>query len=134
MRISDWSSDVCSSDLYAPGAPRHGLRGADREGQLVELEVGKEPASGSGRDAPNAVGDVAPSIAAHQRHAGTRRQWADLDDIDPDDVPQADEELPKLRVDHGDRQEPIVLGALIIGNDAGASAERHMIAGLGAGN
>src|SRR3546814_10424679 len=32
---------------YAPGAPRHGLRGADREGQLVELEVGKEPASGS---------------------------------------------------------------------------------------
>src|SRR3546814_428311 len=59
---------------YAPGAPRHGLRGADREGQLVELEVGKEPASGSGRDAPNAVGDVAPSIAAHQRHAGTRRR------------------------------------------------------------
>src|SRR3546814_11552230 len=75
MRISDWSSDVCSSDL-----------------------------------------------------------WADLDDIDPDAVPQADEELPKLRVDHGDRQEPIVIGALIVGNDAGASAERHMIAGLGAGN
>src|SRR3546814_14951872 len=72
MRISDWSSDVCSSDL--------------------------------------------------------------LDDIDPDAVPQADEELPKLRVDHGDRQEPIVIGALIVGNDAGASAERHMIAGLGAGN
>src|SRR3546814_20837452 len=75
MRISDWSSDVCSSDL-----------------------------------------------------------WADLDDIDPDAVPQADEELPKLRVDHGDRQEPIVIGALIVGNDDGDRAERHMIAGMGAGN
>src|SRR3546814_18857645 len=64
MRISDWSSDVCSSDL----------------------------------------------------------------------LQQADEELPKLRVDHGDRQEPIVIGALLVGNDAGASAERPMIAGLGAGN
>src|SRR3546814_4678460 len=30
MRISDWSSDVCSSDLYAPGATRpHRLSLAD---------------------------------------------------------------------------------------------------------
>src|SRR3546814_14834929 len=80
---------------YAPGAPRHGLRGADREGQLVELEVGKEPASGSVRDAPNAVGDAAPSIAAHPRHAGTRRHWADLDEIDPPPAPLTAEKLPK---------------------------------------
>src|SRR3546814_20022292 len=63
---------------YAPGAPRHGLRGADRDGQLAELEVGTEPASGSGRDAPNAVGDVAPSTAPPPRHAEIGRVpcWA----------------------------------------------------------
>src|SRR3546814_17044802 len=68
MRISDWSSDVCSSDL-----------------------------------------------------------------INPDAVPEAHEELPELSVDHGDRQETIVVGTLIIGHDAGTDAERHVITGLGAG-
>src|SRR3546814_20926930 len=68
MRISDWSSDVCSSDL-----------------------------------------------------------------INPDAVPEAHEELPELSVDHGDRQETIVVGTLIIGPDAGTDAERHVIYGLGAG-
>src|SRR3546814_17694257 len=68
MRISDWSSDVCSSDL-----------------------------------------------------------------INPDAVPEALEELPELSVDHGERQETIVVGTLIIGHDAGTDAERHVITGLGAG-
>src|SRR3546814_6337897 len=104
MRISDWSSDVCSSDL-------------------IELEVCEEPATGSRRDAPDTVGDVAPPIAADQRHAGSRRQWADLDHINPDAVPEAHEELPELSVDHGDRQETIVVGTLIIGHDAGRSEE-----------
>src|SRR3546814_7239126 len=30
MRISDWSSDVCSSDLFVPGAPRAGPRRSRR--------------------------------------------------------------------------------------------------------
>src|SRR3546814_6278034 len=33
MRISDWSSDVCSSDLFAEGE----VRGDDDAGPLIEL-------------------------------------------------------------------------------------------------
>src|SRR3546814_3306791 len=99
----------------------------------MEREVCEGPPTGSRRDAPDTVGDVAPPIAADQRHAGSRRQWADLDHINPDAVPEAHEELPELSVDHGDRQETIVVGTLIIGHDAGTDAERHVITGLGAG-
>src|SRR3546814_7840266 len=72
-------------------------------------------------------------MAADQRHAGSRRQWADLDHINPDAVPEAHEEMPELSVDHGDRQETIAVGTLIIGHDAGTDAELHVITGLGAG-
>src|SRR3546814_19312619 len=36
MRISDWSSDVCSSDLHVPGDAR-----LDRAGGIHELELGE---------------------------------------------------------------------------------------------
>src|SRR3546814_1070836 len=43
MRISDWSSDVCSSDLLSSGRPRggvgrcrHNVKGEDDEGSLVD--------------------------------------------------------------------------------------------------
>src|SRR3546814_868976 len=35
MRISDWSSDVCSSDLHTPFATKHGVKGAEFENVLV---------------------------------------------------------------------------------------------------
>src|SRR3546814_10344535 len=49
MRISDWSSDVCSSDLYPPG---HARRGADPEyrlcADLPRLCRGEGPGDDSG--------------------------------------------------------------------------------------
>src|SRR3546814_20425882 len=48
MRISDWSSDLCSSDLFGAGAPKRVIDGVDiavRSGEIVAL-VG---ASGSGK-------------------------------------------------------------------------------------
>src|SRR3546814_7530846 len=37
MRISDWSSDVCSSDLAGAGRPRHALRPVGAESALKRL-------------------------------------------------------------------------------------------------
>src|SRR3546814_12973698 len=44
MRISDWSSDVCSSDLLVPEHPpdlEHPLEAADRE--ALQVELGRDP-------------------------------------------------------------------------------------------
>src|SRR3546814_11816655 len=49
MRISDWSSDVCSSDLQEPVGGQEGLGGADRRERLpardVDPGVARAPAS-----------------------------------------------------------------------------------------
>src|SRR3546814_17157947 len=37
MRISDWSSDVCSSDLLAPGLARNLDRGAHRQARFFRI-------------------------------------------------------------------------------------------------
>src|SRR3546814_19418891 len=39
MRISDWSSDVCSSDLYGWGGPGDGSRSRDEMRALAVLEL-----------------------------------------------------------------------------------------------
>src|SRR3546814_10467519 len=39
MRISDWSSDVCSSDLADPHAVNAAHRPPDREPEVARLEV-----------------------------------------------------------------------------------------------
>src|SRR3546814_6931333 len=41
MRISDWSSDVCSSDLFTPRPPNEALEEVDR----VDVRPGSEAAS-----------------------------------------------------------------------------------------
>src|SRR3546814_16591975 len=46
MRISDWSSDVCSSDLRLPRAGRGGQRGGDA---LARLVLGQRDADHPGR-------------------------------------------------------------------------------------
>src|SRR3546814_2407934 len=38
MRISDWSSDVCSSDLRAHGNPRDLVEAAEFYGKAVEMD------------------------------------------------------------------------------------------------
>src|SRR3546814_439015 len=39
MRISDWSSDVCSSDLGNQGEQREDQRGAERDGRAADLGI-----------------------------------------------------------------------------------------------
>src|SRR3546814_7918583 len=66
MRISDWSSDVCSSDLYVPGADPHddGAEAADpdhRAGAHLSFRFGRHPHADvpSGRRAGDRQGDHA---------------------------------------------------------------------------
>src|SRR3546814_20877055 len=43
MRISDWSSDVCSSDLQGCGKPRHEVRRESRVGSVAaQAQVSEE--------------------------------------------------------------------------------------------
>src|SRR3546814_2425525 len=49
MRISDWSSDVCSSDLKQQRAGREDRRADDVRG-LARIGHGEEPGSAQGED------------------------------------------------------------------------------------
>src|SRR3546814_17389745 len=79
MRISDWSSDVCSSDLHVPGDAR-----LDRAGGIHELELGEhavdleqrsvadgvEDRAGNARIAPRQDTLVEPSVQPGASLAG----------------------------------------------------------------
>src|SRR3546814_7660579 len=67
MRISDWSSDVCSSDLPAPARPPEGEAGQDHHDRPACGKLDKQAAGPAdqqaavdarqpGRDAPFGVG------------------------------------------------------------------------------
>src|SRR3546814_17691773 len=65
MRISDWSSDVCSSDLFAD---RRGLSGEIRFAEPPERATGEMPAAERGtprqeREAPQKIGRGEESAA-----------------------------------------------------------------------
>src|SRR3546814_17399470 len=64
MRISDWSSDVCSSDLVAAVAGIRGGPGAGRPDRRVLAERGRRPADG-GRG--RTVGTPAANDRTHSR-------------------------------------------------------------------
>src|SRR3546814_3423932 len=49
MRISDWSSDVCSSDLQTLASDVIGLRAAEHRDQRTKILCIAEPAGGDGR-------------------------------------------------------------------------------------
>src|SRR3546814_1794730 len=72
MRISDWSSDVCSSDLVrganvVPGqANEQRLAGGGEEGQQ---EAGRQPAPVVADE-----GDVFPNCASHAGLIGPKRR------------------------------------------------------------
>src|SRR3546814_4321758 len=46
MRISDWSSDVCSSDLLGSGGGRARVRGADSLRDHIDVDPGATPQGG----------------------------------------------------------------------------------------
>src|SRR3546814_19370095 len=72
MRISDWSSDVCSSDLEAPGAVNREQRDDDAQAQTVaeaarhgrRLEDSKKP---PGRDERDDVQDLVDHMRQMER-------------------------------------------------------------------
>src|SRR3546814_4795525 len=68
MRISDWSSDVCSSDLGSPAADRRGDRS-------VHAAAGGDPRSRGRRGGPRPRrrGAHRPPVPAGQRDAARRR-------------------------------------------------------------
>src|SRR3546814_6680687 len=69
MRISDWSSDVCSSDLPALHAFRHQLEGF--RDLLLEVAVGGAASHGADR-AHAAIGLVGPALVerSEERRVG----------------------------------------------------------------
>src|SRR3546814_10449440 len=70
MRISDWSSDVCSSDLVAGGGARRAGIEHGRPGQRAEIDCGfrRRTLPGAGRLARN----VAHRVDAAD-HGGIQR-------------------------------------------------------------
>src|SRR3546814_9356493 len=78
MRMSDWSSDVCSSDLTADVEGAHGELGAgladrlrgDHADRLADVHLG-------------AAGEIAPVAgAAHAAHRFAHQRGADEDRVD----------------------------------------------------
>src|SRR3546814_12891179 len=102
MRISDWSSDVCSSDLEGPGRePLDMARDLDRvaaaaeeeaERGAVEREQQRDQYSGHAevdrhaavRDRPDAIPAVGADILRHHRaDRGADRERGHLDIVPP---------------------------------------------------
>src|SRR3546814_443426 len=76
MRISDWSSDVCSSDLYHadPGSWFTGIGNADRHaaGAVGQLDRGRQLLLGTVRQRPSAGLPDLPVSPAAGLHPGPR--------------------------------------------------------------
>src|SRR3546814_4506971 len=90
MRISDWSSDVCSSDLHRIGAYGRGLCGHVLEGMLLGITQGLLVAAGaSADDIAYPREDVAEQVGADDGIAGDDAQVLDdpaaFDSIGGDD-------------------------------------------------
>src|SRR3546814_4256899 len=67
MRISDWSSDVCSADLQQPGGehvvrPHDEAHHADRDHRVRHAEIAEHRLAAEGRD------DLADHAEARQDH------------------------------------------------------------------
>src|SRR3546814_13212702 len=90
MRISDWSSDVCSSDLHPLRRPVRGIAAAVEACQEVNV-VGRDPT-------PDALVVKAMCGGQHQSR-GDQRAGAEaaIGDVDPADR----DPLPFGRIEHG---------------------------------
>src|SRR3546814_13664579 len=96
MRISDWSSDVCSSDLAAPA------RGAASRSSLAGLgERGKNGSGIVGRDVAD-LGELGIELRDHVAHdAGLGRVVKHVDELER--IGLAVEPLPFRRLVAGAR-------------------------------
>src|SRR3546814_19476355 len=86
MRISDWNSDVCSSDLSAPAAvdrrvqhgggdllPRHALSGTNRGGQSPHKAAGLRVRHRRGRRRHRKGGCLSRNHRSAERSVG--KEW-----------------------------------------------------------
>src|SRR3546814_21198455 len=91
MRISDWSSDVCSSDLPAARPGPRLCREADRGGRAHHLSRG-------GGQYPR----LYQPVAGHSER--TRRYSRGIDGIEGDRKSVVEGKSVSVRVDHGGRR------------------------------
>src|SRR3546814_6644790 len=86
MRISDWSSDVCSSDLVGLEPAQAGKHGVEGLGSAVELAEGaglglRRAAKVEGADGLSGGGQIAPRPrnGTAEPHRGEQRQGEDAE-------------------------------------------------------
>src|SRR3546814_6365681 len=83
MRISDWSSDVCSSDLVAAAAARHQFRQFRRTQRLVG-NGGRLPGDPRHRMGRAAGGDrqlPPPLFLSRLLEAARRSEWQGVEEL-----------------------------------------------------
>src|SRR3546814_10139853 len=73
IRISDWSSDVCSSDLDLGVSGRDGDRAGSGDGGLVGAEVGLDDAGVVEDLGGRALGDDGAELERHHAVAAERK-------------------------------------------------------------
>src|SRR3546814_7886133 len=100
MRISDWSSDVCSSDLFAGEGVDDDLRGSGAVGIVVER--------------PALAGLAVPMDLRRLVKAGggqgDARHVGRLDEVGEDDLLIADAQEARQELDLGFRDAPVLGG------------------------
>src|SRR3546814_11604433 len=98
MRISDWSSDVCSSDLIAAGRVTRAEQHADETDDLLQRarRIQQRPQRADDDDAVNEV------RARHQRRVQDRRHAAD--DLEAERKSVVEGKRVSVRVDLGARR------------------------------
>src|SRR3546814_20112089 len=76
MRISDWSSDVCSSDLYPPTTPYPGLTPTGEPHEPREIHRPRQglPPGGSDRRDPDEPSADQPGASPQGAARGSRGQ------------------------------------------------------------
>src|SRR3546814_5275634 len=80
MRISDWSSDVCSSDLDRPHLPLKNQENFMSNREAVIVSTARTPIGKAYRGAFNAT--PSPTLAAHAIRAAVERAQVDPGEID----------------------------------------------------
>src|SRR3546814_940391 len=106
MRISDWSSDVCSSDLDRTAFPDHGfvrrplqLHGKGGDGDVARLALAQAKA-GAKADAQSAAIGAAADSDRHRRARG-QGGWLDAAlDVHRGDLLGRDRKSTRLNSSH----------------------------------
>src|SRR3546814_17233661 len=86
MRISDWSSDVCSSDLFPPLAVQHRFRNRVRQRQRLFDPGDQRQDDEEVREIISGSKLADPHIGLFRRRAAAIAQDQDVDDEKPKEL------------------------------------------------